>query len=199
MRKLFKEIFVPIIVLTVICIVISAALALTNSITKDRISNLEAENQSKAMQALIPDCVYENINFDFTDSGVSDLYLAKSSVAADNALKGYIMTSSAKGYGGEVKIMVAVSPDKKIMGVNVLSLSDETPGLGQNVGKADFYRQCIGKKSGVTLVKNGAVEENNEVNAVTGATISSKAFTLAINDALAVLDEYTAGLAKEVQ
>ncbi|MBR2489670.1 MAG: FMN-binding protein, partial [Clostridia bacterium] len=55
---------------------------------------------------------------------------------------------------------------------------------GQNVTKEKFYSQYEEKTADVKVIKNGAVSENNEINAVTGATISSKAVTSAVNMAL---------------
>ena len=66
----------------------------------------------------------------------------------------------------------------------ILDVSGETPGLGQNAAKESFYSQYAGLKKGVSLLKNGAKAENNEVDAVTGATITSTAVTRAVNAAL---------------
>lgn len=186
-----KDILMPVAVLTAICVIISAALSLTNLLTADKIADIEKENQNKAMATLIPDCEYEDLlNYLTFDKAfpVTAFYAAKSG----DEIKGYIVTSSAKGYGGEVKIMTAISPDKKVIGVNVLSIADETPGLGQNVGKPDFYGQFKDKTKNIILIKNGADSAKNEINAVTGATISSKAATNAVNAALEVIDEYFA-------
>ena len=80
--------------------------------------------------------------------------------------------------------MTAVKPDGTVAGVAILDVSGETPGLGQNAAKESFYSQYAGLKKGVSLLKNGARAENNEVDAVTGATITSTAVTRAVNAAL---------------
>ena len=80
--------------------------------------------------------------------------------------------------------MTAVTTDGIIKAIEILDVSGETPGLGQNAKNESFYSQYAGKKSGVILKKNGAVSENNEVDAVTGATITSTAVTGAVNEAM---------------
>ena len=96
----------------------------------------------------------------------------------------YIFTESSKGYGGDVSVMTAIKPDGTVAGVAILDVSGETPGLGQNAAKKSFFSQYIGLKNGVSVLKNGAKAENNEVDAVTGATITSTAVTRAVNAAL---------------
>lgn len=183
--KKYFDVFKAIIVLTVVCLVISAALAFTNNITKDKIAEMEQASASAAMEALIPNAEYPEANL----SHIEELKNYKIYTATKNGeTVGYIITTSAKGYGGDVTVMTAISTDKKVIGVNILSAADETPGLGQNATKPEFYNQFIGKTLGVTVVKNGA--KDNEINAVTGATITSRAVTAAINEALSKLDIY---------
>ncbi len=174
--KKYFDVFKAIIVLTAVCLVISAALALTNDITKDKITEIEKASANSAMAALIEGDNYEAM----TD----DIY----GVTEAGVLKGYIISTAAKGYGGDVKVMTAISPDKKIIGIKILSAADETPGLGQNATKPSFYEQFIGKENGVSVVKSGA--KDNEINAVTGATITSRAVTNAVNEAFGIFDEY---------
>lgn len=170
-----NDIIKPVITLLCICIVIPLALALANSVTKDKISALEKENQSKSMQSLIKADSFKEDKIDgFT------YYTAES----DGKTEGYIFITDEKGYGGTVSVMTAVNTDGTVKSVAILDVSNETPGLGQNAAKESFYSQYSGKKSGVSLLKNGAVSENNEVNAVTGATITSTAVNKAVNKAL---------------
>ncbi len=183
--KKYFDVFKAIIVLTVVCLVISAALAVTNSITKDKIAEMERASATAAMEALIPNGEYTKTDLsNIKEIENADIY----TVSKGDTTVGYIVTTAAKGYGGDVKVMTAISSDKKVIGVNILSAADETPGLGQNATKPDFYNQFKNKTSGVTVVKNGA--ENNEINAVTGATITSRAVTNAVNEALGQLDVY---------
>lgn len=183
--KLFKnnrdDIFKPVIVLLVICIIIPLALAVTNKITASRINELEEKNETEAMERLISAEVYEKKELESDGEKISY------TVALDGSeVCGYIFTVSAKGYGGDVSVMTAVNPDGSVKAVEILDVSDETPGLGQNAAKESFYSQFASKTADIELVKGTAT--GNQVNAVTGATITSKAVTKAINEALGYCD-----------
>lgn len=175
-----SDIFRPVFVLTAICLVVAILLSVTNLITKDKIANMEAEASKEAMAALISAEKYDKAEID------GELYIAKNG----EEIKGYIVSTQSRGYGGDIKIMTAISVDKKVLGIKILSAADETPGLGQNVTKETFYSQYIGRTENITVVKNGADADKNEINAVTGATISSKAVTTAVNNAFECLNNY---------
>ncbi len=174
-KKNREDIIKPVGVLLAICIIIPLALSVTNKVTAKKIAELEAANSKKNMQSLID----EN-NFEECENGEITYY------AAINGGKtaAYIFTESSKGYGGDVSVMTAIKPDGTVAGVAILDVSGETPGLGQNAAKESFFSQYIGLKKGVSVLKNGAKAENNEVDAVTGATITSTAVTRAVNKAL---------------
>lgn len=188
-----SDIIKPVAVLTVICLVISFALAITNLVTADKIAQMEKKNSEAAMAALLPSDKYGEIDLSATLPDTSSHFSDDTQLFVayeGDTVKGYIITNSAKGYGGDVKVMTAISPEKKVIGVNILSASDETPGLGQNVTKEYFYSQFIGKSENIILEKNGAAAENNEIDAVTGATITSTAVKNCVNNAFTCLNEY---------
>lgn len=174
-KKNREDIIKPVGVLLAICIIIPLALSVTNKVTAKKIAELENENSKKNMQSLV-----SADDFEKCSNGGIEYYTAIK--GGDTAA--YIFTESAKGYGGNVSVMTAVKPDGTIAGVAILDVSGETPGLGQNAAKESFYSQYAGLKKGVSLLKNGAKAENNEVDAVTGATITSTAVTRAVNAAL---------------
>lgn len=175
LKKNREDIIKPVGVLLAICIIIPLALSITNKVTVKKIAELEAANSKKNMQSLI-----DADNFEECENGEVTYY------AAINGGKtaAYIFTESSKGYGGDVSVMTAIKPDGTVAGVAILDVSGETPGLGQNAAKESFFSQYIGLKKGVSVLKNGAKAENNEVDAVTGATITSTAVTRAVNKAL---------------
>ena len=174
-KKNREDIIKPVGVLLAICIIIPLALSVTNKVTAKKIAELENENSKKNMQSLVSADDFEKCS----DGGIEYYTAIK---GGDTAA--YIFTESAKGYGGDVSVMTAVKPDGTIAGVAILDVSGETPGLGRNAAKESFYSQYAGLKKGVSLLKNGAKAENNEVDAVTGATITSTAVTRAVNAAL---------------
>lgn len=174
----YSDIIKPSVVLLCICIIIPLALSFTNKITADRIASLSAENEKKTMAQLI-----------VANEFKAETYSKETEFNYNVALKegetvGYIFVTSSKGYGGDVSVMTAVNTDGSVKSVAILDVSNETPGLGQNAAKSSFYNQYSEKTADVELVKNGADSEKNQVNAVTGATITSRAVTNAVNSAL---------------
>ncbi len=178
LKKNWSDIFKPVVVLLAICIVIPLALSLTNKITVKRIAELDKKNTTETMNNLISADEFEEKTFG--SKNPFTYYVAKS----EEKETGYVFVTSAKGYGGAVSVMTAVNLDGTVKSVAILDASNETPGLGQNVTKESFYSQYEAKKEGIKVLKNGADSEKNEVNAVTGATISSRAVTSAVNEAL---------------
>lgn len=178
-NNIYKDIIKPVCVLLAICVIIPLALSLTNKVTADKIAELEEKNSRETMANLIEaDEFNEN---ELEDGGESFTYYI---AVKDGETVGFIFKTAEKGYGGDVSVMTAVNPDGTVKSVAILDVSNETPGLGQNAAKESFYSQYAGKKSGISLLKNGAETAKNEVNAVTGATITSTAVNKAVNTAL---------------
>ena len=103
---------------------------------------------------------------------------------------GYVFTAGAKGYGGTVSVMVGLDMDGTITGVEILSHS-ETPGLGANAVKPDFKNRFIGKSGQLIVDKNS--NDGQNIQAITAATITSKAVTSAVNAVTAAYQEITGG------
>ena len=178
-NNIYKDIIKPVCVLLAICVIIPLALSLTNKVTADKIAELEEKNSRETMANLIEaDEFTEN---ELEDGGESFTYYI---AVKDGETVGFIFKTAEKGYGGDVSVMTAVNPDGTIKAVAILDVSNETPGLGQNAAKESFYSQYANKKSGISLLKNGADTAKNEVNAVTGATLTSTAVNKAVNTAL---------------
>ncbi len=172
-----KEILMPTIVLFVICVVASALLGGTNMLTEDKIASIEAEAKAEAMQTVMEDAA------SFGDAvAVSDTLEYSEALDADGNVIGYAFTVTENGYGGAIKVMVGVNPDGTVRKLAVLSADNETPGLGLNIKKDSFLDQFIGKTNGISVNKNTPAE--NEIQALTSATISSSAVTRAVNAAL---------------
>ena len=174
-----NDIIKPVAVLLAICIIIPLALSLTNKITKDKIAELDEKNSRETMADLIKADSFTEEEFKDGENEFTYHFALK-----DGEIIGYIFKTAEKGYGGDVSVMTAVNTDGTVKSVAILDVSNETPGLGQNAAKESFYTQYEGKKSGISLLKNGADSAKNEVNAVTGATITSTAVNKAVNKAL---------------
>ena len=181
----------PIIVLLVICLVAPAALAYFNELTKDVIAEGNAKSEAEALLEVMPAVDTEALSAEELDSVVSKLTLSDESVAAaykatkDGEDAGYIFKASAKGYGGEVVVMVGIDAEGKITGAKVISHS-ETAGLGAKAainGEGSWISQYVGKPAGdLTVVKSGNAGES-EIDAITSATITSNTVTRAVNAA----------------
>jgi len=98
-------------------------------------------------------------------------------------LIGHVVNSTGKGYGGDVKITVGIKADGSVTGIGFLSLS-ESPGLGMNAEKPDFYEQFSNKKAEEFSVTKTGSSKDGEINAISGATRTSRAVTNAVNGAL---------------
>ena len=173
-----KSVIMTTVSLTLICAVASSLLALTNALTADRIANAQKEAEQKAMARVVKADEYSEATVSDNDDNKYIYYIAKNN---NGMVLGYIFTASQNGYGGEVKVMTAISPEGKIIAIEVLSAGDETPGLGQNVTKKNFWNLFKGKSGKLAAAKSSA--SDTDIQAVTGATISSRAVVNSVNKA----------------
>ncbi len=167
----------PIVVLFTICLVVSGALAFTNGITAPIIERNAALAADAARIELLPTATDGFEKMDVEMDGVQEMYRAKNGT-------GYTVTSAAKGYGGDVKWMVAFDTEGTIVGAKVLEQS-ETAGLGAKVEEAWFQEQFVGKTEELTT---------SNFDMISGATISSKATMNALNIARKAFMQYGLGV-----
>ncbi len=179
-----KEILIPAVSLFLICIVVTALLALTNQVTAPQIEKLAAETEAAAKQEVLADAVSFSDAKELQKDGTAYTYYE--GLSSDGGVIGYVFSTSAKGYGGDIAVMVGVKADGTVAGVNILSIS-ETAGLGMNAKNEAFLSQFLGKSGEIGVLKNGSSE--TEIQALTGATITSKAMASAVNQALALYQE----------
>lgn len=186
MKKLsIKEILVPALSLFLICLVVTALLAGTNLLTKDIIAEQSRLAEEQSRQLVLP----EAKSFDQLTAGETVYYAGKDD---GGSLVGYVFTTESKGYGGTLKVMTGIGADAQVHGVVLLSHS-ETPGLGANAEKEDFRQQYqqAAPENGFEVVK--ATPAEGQIEAMTGATISSKAVTEAVNQAVALFHQVEKG------
>ena len=157
-------------ILLAICVVVSGLLGVTNLITADRIDAIKAEKTNASMQEVLPSEHYEPLAYSGEDPLVKAIYQADG---------GYVVEVTPSGFGGELDLVVGVSADGSVTGVSIISHS-ETSGLGANATKEGFRSQYIGKTGTLAVSKDGG-----EIDALTGATITSRAVTSGVNAALA--------------
>ncbi len=101
-----------------------------------------------------------------------------------------MFTTTAKSYGGDIQVMVGIKADGSVNAVELLQIND-TPGLGMNAKNPEFLKQFENKTAGISVNKNTPAE--NEIQALTGATITSNAVTGAVNTALENFAAVTGG------
>ena len=105
-------------------------------------------------------------------------------VTKSGDLLGYTVKVVTLGFKGDIEMIVALNPDMTCKSVSVISCN-ETPGLGSKAADNSFLDQFAGK-SGTLAVKK-------DIDAVAGATISSKAVTEGVNAALAIGEQLSGG------
>jgi len=171
-------------ILTAICVVISALLAGVNLLTQDRIAQIALENEYATCQTVYPPAG-RNIEFKPFAEVVSGSD-ASGYLATENGQPvGCVIITAAKGYGGDVQVMVGFDLNKTITGISILSHS-ETPGLGANAANPAFLGQFVGLADAGSLA---VAKDGGTVDAVTAATISSRAVTAAVNSAAEIFDQ----------
>jgi len=161
-----KDFVMPILVLMLICLISSAVLAATNSLTAPIITIAKQERAAAARYEIIPDAE-EFVPLELGDlpSSVTEAYSTTNNV-------GYIFSVTASGYGGDIRIMCGISEDGNLIACKTLEHT-ETKGIGTRiVEEGEFSDNLVGKDSRL-----------EGVSAVTGATISSNAYLAGIRDA----------------
>ena len=100
---------------------------------------------------------------------------------ADGAV-GYVAQTTVNGFGGPIEIIAGVDNEGRITGVSVGGSNfAETPGLGANAKNKSFTDEFIGKHGGISAVKAGKVRGENDIDAMTSATITSSAVADGVN------------------
>lgn len=193
------------IVLTIITLVAGLVLGGVHEITAGPIAATEKATQEAAEKEVFPDAD----SFDTVDSFDSDsfstvleadgldhttvnaVYSAKDS--SGNIL-GYVVDSTnSEGYGGDIEIMTGITEADDgltINGISFLSIS-ETAGMGMKAQDDDFKNQfknmALGSETSISYTKNGK-SAANEIDAISGCTITTNAVTKAVNGALAAVE-----------
>jgi electron transport complex protein RnfG len=116
---------------------------------------------------------------------------------SDGKLAGWVTKSAGQGYADKIEVLIGFDPQmEKITGLFVLD-QKETPGLGNKIMEDDWRGQFLSKSTAKPLAPvKGKSAASNEIDAITGATISSKAVTDIINSAVADLRQPLAAKAK---
>ena len=159
--------------LLLITAVVAGLLGLVNYLTEDKIATLQNEKAASAMREVLAADSYTPLETDA--EGVTALYQA-----GDN---GYVVRVSVNGFGGAIDMMVSVDTNRTVTGVSIISHS-ETASLGANCTREDFRAQFVGASDDLAVTKDGGT-----IDALTGATVTSRAVTKGVNLALECVKE----------
>lgn len=174
MSKNAKFIIKLALILFTISAVCVFALALCNNLTKDTIYKINLENEEVARKEVLEAEVFEKSDFD----GEEEVYIGKN---GDETV-GYAIKVSPKGFGGNIDMMVGIDAEGKVSGISIINIL-ETPGLGSKANDDKFLSQYVSLSDNIKVIKSGIAKEN-EINAISGATVTSTAVTDGVNEAL---------------
>lgn len=183
--------------LTLITLVAGVALSGVYEITKDPIAKQEAQAKAEAYEQVFTDAAaFEAVEMDDTltktirDQLDQEGYKAQSIEEVMRAedqsgeTLGYAFTVvTSEGYGGDIQFSMGVQNDGTLNGISILSIG-ETAGLGMNADTPAFKDQFVGKQvEKLQYTKNGATQDD-EINAISGATVTTNAMTNGVNAGL---------------
>lgn len=168
---MFNSIIKPTLALMIISVLVGGSLALTYNVTGiGEIGNGIPDKDLEQMKdEVMPQAtLLKETKVTLEDPALLGVY--KDEGGAGTAF--YVLT---KGYGGDLKVMVGINNDGAVTGIKIVETL-ETPGLGSKIENLDFREQFYGKENNVTVEKGGP-----DIDAIAGATISSKALGTAVN------------------
>lgn len=185
------------IALFLITLIAGGLLGFVNQITKDPIAKAEQKAKQEAYQKVYPKAKEFIENKEITKQAeaakdsIEGVILSEVLEAKDTNgdVIGYVMSISSKeGYGGEIALSLGFQKDGTITGLEVLSMS-ETAGLGANCTTEAFKKQFTNIQTDeVNYTKTGKAADN-EIDALSGATITTKAVTKTVNAGIAFLND----------
>ena len=188
----------------------AALLAGVHHVTASAQQKIQSQITERALSAVVP----EAHSFKLVEAAAGDgIFTYRKALAANSSLIGYVVEGEALGYSSRLRVMAGVTPAFKISAIKVL-YQNETPGLGDKVEekrsaktwgtvitgtnpdernlKPWFQVQFDGKTTPLTLKNDGG-----EIDAITGATISSRAVCSAVNTAVEQLKKSLSTEAKK--
>lgn len=168
-------------ILLIITMIAGIVLGFANDLTKEAI--IENSKVSKEdLSYIMPEAQgIQDMDIELDAEGnVKEIYEAVNG----NDVVGYVLKVTSKGFHGAVDFVVGISKDDKVSGIKVLAHS-ETPGLGAKISEDKFTSRFKDKPAtGYLEVVKVTPNKDNEVEAISGATTSSKASVNAVNEAI---------------
>ena len=185
--------------LTIITLVAGFALGYVYDVTKEPIRIMEEKTKNDAYKKVFETASsFEEVQLNIDDINQSIEAASIESVICDGALRafdesgspvGYVINvTSMAGYGGDISISVGIADSGEVLGVEILSIS-ETAGLGMKAKEDDFRNQFKNKNVAKFSYTKAEPTAEFEIEALSGATITTKAVTNAVNAAICTFGE----------
>ncbi len=193
------------IILTAITLISGIALGGVYEITKAPIAQAQEDAKQGAYKEVFQDAdEFKALDVDakeaaqaVKDAGVDGAVINEAAEAQKGGETiGYVVTATDKnGYGGDIQLSVGIQSDGTVTGISILSIS-ETAGLGMNADTPEFKKQYADKKTEQFYVdKDGG--EGEQIDSISGATITTRAVTGAVNASLGYYQNVLGGSADE--
>ncbi|MGN1421563.1 MAG: RnfABCDGE type electron transport complex subunit G [Eubacterium sp.] len=209
-KKKKSSVLVNTLVLLVVTFVAVLLLAVVNQVTRGPIAQAEINARAEIYKVVYPDA--ENFaeaenteallegsaellaSEGYTGCSINDFLVVEDS---SKAVKGYVIAAtSPNGYGGDIQVALGITADGKITGFDVVSNS-ETAGLGSRCTDPEFKDQFAGKSASMLEYTKSGATADNEIDAISGATITTNAVTEAANCAIVFYQENFGGGVEE--
>lgn len=198
-----QSMFKDALILCVISLIAALTLGFVNEMTKDRIALLAAQKKAAAYQAVFPDAVgivdkedneilaaaLEEADKILADGGFSNVTLDEVCIVWDGNSNtiGYVASVTLKGYD-IMTLTFGYTTDGTCTGLEFLDIK-ETPGMGLRANEPAFKNLFIGKKTDSFVVVKGGAAAENEIDCISGATITSEAVVKGVNAGICFMNE----------
>ncbi len=164
MKNKLKQ-FYPVFIVTLVVLVSVSLLALTDNLTSSKIEEETEHEIQEMLSGMFPDMNDYKLE--------EDVYL----IFNGKNIIGYAYIATGKGYGGTISILVGLKDESTIQGISIISHS-ESPGLGARITEEAYF----GQYRGIDIVESDIKANGGTIDAITGATISSRAVADAVRE-----------------
>ena len=161
-------------ILFLVSAIVAGVLGLTDYVTKDRIAELAAQKTAEAYSAVMKFESYDEVKYEGDQSAVKKVYKTNDG--------NWIVEAEVSGSQGMITVAVGVNSDLTCNGISIIS-SSETSGLGSKASNAEFKDQFVG----ISADQAKVTKDGGKINAITGATITSRAVCTAVDAAIAAV------------
>lgn len=183
--------------LTAITLVMGILLGVVHYVTAEPIRVQEEKKVAEAYQEVFPEADHfeeedlenslsERLGEALAAGGYTDEEINGAARALDpeGGFLGYVLTvTTSQGYGGDIQLTMGVAADGTTEGISFLSI-EETAGLGMRADTEEFRSQFVGKRTDSFVYTKTKAEAENEIDALSGATVTTNAVTCAVNAGL---------------